>query len=381
VLLSSALFFDAVFRRLDGEGPRVWDRAAVALAIGFLAKGHVVLLFTVLPLLAARTGFARELFRLRPIALFLGLAAPWFLLVAYRYREFIPVHGAKFLDFVSGGQEHHTAPFPIYAIALAAGLFPLIGWVRPGLLAIGSAHRRLLLCWLLLPLVVLTLLPSRQFSYVLPSVPALALAAARGMSLPGLRWPRLAAAGGSLAAGIGVTAAPFLARSGFAVDADRVLFCVGGALLAGAPIVGFLGRRRPLLAVSAAAALLSASYVGASVIDETAFKIHRRAAREAMALAGTEREIVVAGFKVPSIPFYLGRRILVAGLEDRLAAQARLWGGNEWFRPEEDIEALARTDFGRVILVSEEWRRRKVPERVPRVVVGNVAILFGRVPG
>lgn len=376
VMLAATLFHDALFRRIDGEPPRVLWRAGVALAIGFLAKGHVVLLFTVVPALAARAGRARDLLRPAVWLVFLLLAAPWFVAVALRYREFVSIHGTKLFNFLLTGKEHHSAPVFIYLVAITAGFFPFVCWARAGIFAIEGARRRLLLAWLWIPFLLLTAVPSRQVTYVLPACPALVIAAARGLARTAFRPPSVVAAIASAVSGAVLLLLPLFLPDGRMQPSTPLL--VGGALLLAAPVLFRAGAARPVAAAGAGALLFGAGYVAASLLDEPLFKVNRSAAAEARALAGEEGPVIVAGFKAPSIPFYLGRRVVVSGLRDRVAEQAEIWGGSEWIRPEEDVEELLRSDTRSVILVDEPWRKEHVPERLPRRVFGNVAVLAPR---
>jgi 4-amino-4-deoxy-L-arabinose transferase-like glycosyltransferase len=381
VMLGAVLFHHAVLRRLLEGSRRALDWAAVGLALGVLAKGHTVLLFTLVPCLLARTGVLREVFAPRRIALLLLLTLPWFAAVLFRFPDFLSLHSEKLADFVTTGKQHHKGPVWIYAAALLAGLYPFTLWVRSGVRRFGGAPARLLGLWLLVPLLFLSAIPSRSWTYILPSAPALALIGTRGLAHGALHrhwWSQGTAA---LAAG----AAGFLFT---AFAAGRVLpheLVASACVLSGMGVsVGLLflllARARPRFSAVAAAAAMAAGSSLAVHVEEPAFRIHRELARKVDSLAGRDGPVTVVGVKVPSLPFYLGRLVTVVAVRDRLAQEGRRWGGTPHFRPDVDAVRFLREDSASVIVVEEDLRARIAPDRVPVYRCGDLCVLVGKPP-
>jgi len=382
LLFGTALFFHSIVRRLlDGEKcAMTW--AVVGLAIGFLAKGHVIFLFTILPLAAARTGTLKECVSLRRLALFLLITAPWFVAVQVQYPEFLPSQLRKLTGFFKGSSHYHRAPIYIYAVVLAAGMLPFSLHVAGGIRTFRNLPRpglRLLLWWMGLPLVVLTLSKSRSWTYILPAAPALAILAGcaiarTGMSRRGWRHVALCAIGGVallVLAGVG-TGNSRLER----VEGAMTVF--GGTLLACAGWI-FATRRRPAgLVATGTGILLCAGMVVAGISAETSFKIHRSLALRASELAGSNRDLILAGAKLPSVAFYHPRGAIYVDRDKHLLEEAEQWGQGPGrrFRPDIDPANLLRTDFRNVLVVPEDLRRKTTPARPSRYTEAQFSIVF-----
>jgi 4-amino-4-deoxy-L-arabinose transferase-like glycosyltransferase len=388
LLAATTLFHHSVVRRLRDGSPRALDVAALALALGILAKGHMVLLFTVVPLACARTGVFRELWRPRRLLLLLALTAPWFAAIEMRFPGFFRHQAGALAGRATGSG--HNAPFFIYVFALAAGLLPFAtyaprGFARlfvtgnglKGLVAGGAADRRLLLFWLLVPLVVLSAAGSRLWTYILPAVPPVAiLAGARlGSLAPVLRrWPAwaLGACGAALVAaslaGVPKSAGPvlpFLSQLGIA------------ALLGAAWLVAT--RRLPRgVATAGVSAVLVAGVVTGAFLHEDLFRVHRAFARDVAALsARTGGGVIVAGMSLPSLGFYCDAPVRIAGESGPLAREARAWGESPLFTPETDLRALLAEDRRSVIVLKEKLRLSLAPDRVPLIRAGELVAVCG----
>jgi 4-amino-4-deoxy-L-arabinose transferase-like glycosyltransferase len=372
LLAATTLFFHAVVRRLHDGDDRALDVAALALGLGFLAKGHMVLLFTVVPLALARTGVFRELWRPRRVAILALLAAPWLAYIEHRFPGFL----AYQLGAIGGraGGSGHRAPFFVYMLALAVGLFPFVLHAPHGYGTLGQPYRRLLLLWLLVPLVVLTAAGSRLWTYILPAAPPLLLfAAARLGTSPATaarRSPWLLAAAGVVllvASRIGEPASaapvlPFLGHFGVAL------------LLAAAWLATAAGRLARTVVVAGLSAILVGGVVEGACVHENLFRVHRSFAREVRDLsARTGAPVVVLGMSLPSIAFYGDAPVTIAGERGRLALEEQAWGESPLFQPEADIGLILRTDRERVLVVKEKVLLALAPEREPVVREAGLA--------
>jgi len=154
--------------------------------IGVVLPGGVLVAYT---LLARDWGLWRRLHLAKGLALFLAIAAPWFVLVALRNPEqphffFIHEHVERFLL-----KEHHReAPWWVFLALLAAGSIPWLGVLAQSLAAgarrgaadaadMGFRPRLLALVWLVFIVGFFSASSSKLPGYILPVFPALALLA------------------------------------------------------------------------------------------------------------------------------------------------------------------------------------------------------------
>ena len=272
--------------------PSAW--APALLGAGFLAKGPVVLVPTVLVVLAV-AALSRDrapLARLGPARawwLFAGIGFPWYLIVALGTPGLLRYFLADQIWARYATTEHQRGGPPWYFVGiLIAGALPwtpaLIAGIARSWKDRVSLESRLLLAWLLLPLVFFSFSGSKLPAYLLPLFPAVALLAARGLEpdAPAVRWSVAAILVGAaiagwslgpaalgrtigldppqafslpLAAHVGlaclVVAALFVTLQRFAIAALAVTLSAC-ALLAGlAPFDGPLGSPRALVRVAA----------------------------------------------------------------------------------------------------------------------------------
>jgi len=193
----------------------------LGLAIGLLAKGPLALLLAGLPIAAwaLATGNVRRVFstlhwKTAFIAV-LALSVPWYLLAEARTPGFLEYffvgeHWDRFL--VSGWEGDlygHSHAFPRGTIWLFAALallpwsvlVPVSAWRwRHQVQPVPPEDRPLIVylgCWALAPCVVFTLSGNILWTYVLPGIPAAAIAAATWLArLPPGRVERRLLAGG-----------------------------------------------------------------------------------------------------------------------------------------------------------------------------------------
>lgn len=199
--------------RFDAQRPARWLRWMwVALALGFMTKGPPALLplLGILCFTAWQDG-GRALLRLflpSGLLLFVLLALPWFVAVAQAHpglAERFLVH--EVVDRVAS-TAHHRNPeasylLLVYLPLLLTGAFPwlldawrgmgrALGSLRHPGRADGDATERFLLCWLLLPTLVLFISRSRLPLYLLQVFPPLLLLAAQAAPPTRLCAPRSA---------------------------------------------------------------------------------------------------------------------------------------------------------------------------------------------
>jgi len=200
------------------------------VAIGLLAKGPLALVLAGLPVAAwaIATGNLRRVFATlhwkSALVAILALSVPWYLLAEARTPGFLDyfIVGEHWNRFLVSGWEGdlygHSHAFPrgtIWLFALLAlmpwtVLVPVAAWRWRGMAGPARAEDRSLLiylaAWALAPCVLFTLSGNILWTYVLPGIPAAALAASTWLArLPADRVERRLLAGGvALTAAVGL---------------------------------------------------------------------------------------------------------------------------------------------------------------------------------
>ena len=355
--------------------------AWAAIGAGGLTKGPIAILIplaVVVPhaLLTARP--LRGLVPLRGLLVFALVAFPWFLAVTTRIPQF-PYYAfvRETLQRVTTTSFHRTAPFWYYLPIIPVAAFP---WVIPALARLGggrvrwawearrvndSARDALLLgCWMVGPLVFFTFNQSKLPQYVLPLMPAFALAAARHVSResPVTGWKVYVGSAAVLAAGLVFLPVLLPARIPL-TPAERASLPGVGQALAGVLVsaaavvaVGAWRRQRTLVAAGYAATVIALPLVTAPLLR--AVGEDRSAAALADSVRGKGVVLAIAVYP-PSLPFYLQRQIPVA------TANARELTSNFIA----DYADTYRAVPGSPLLPADAWRARLATCAEPTVFV------------
>jgi 4-amino-4-deoxy-L-arabinose transferase-like glycosyltransferase len=285
----------------------------------------------------------RRLHLIPGVAVFLAIAAPWFLLVQARNPEFFDffVVQEHFARFALSGH-HRPGPWWYFLPIIVVGTMPWTPLVaaavaQRGTTRTGSESRidvdRFLLVWAATVLAFFSLSSSKLPPYVLPMLPALALLTARRLPLlEDRRTVRRAA--GAAAAGAGVFAAaavPVLATEKFAAlapllaDVPAWFVAADAALVAGAGAAWWLaraGRARAALLALAASSLAFGQLAlgGAHAVDEfySAERVVEKWLGDPPHLDDDAAFYSVGKFD-PGLPFYLGRTVTLVAYEGELA--------------------------------------------------------------
>lgn len=182
-----------------GDARAVVLGAYLAAALGVLAKG---LIGAVLPavVIAVWLGSCRRwrtlatLLSPAGLAVFLAVAAPWFVAMQWHFAGFMDYFFIvqHFKRFATGGF-NNVQPFWFYPAVLLLFTLPWLPWLRP-LLARGrlsdSARgdlRLLMLLWLAVIVLFFSLPASKLLGYILPAVPPLAVLLADSIESWGAR--------------------------------------------------------------------------------------------------------------------------------------------------------------------------------------------------
>ena len=376
-----------------------WDDRPIlawaAMGLGSITKGPVAILVPLVSLIpySLLTGKSvRKLFPLAGLAAFALIALPWFIAISRRIPEFPHyVFVRETFERVTTRSFHRTAPFWYYLPIVPVAAFPWIvpalararswRWVWLGRRVNGDAQDSVFLaCWVLMPLIFFSLNQSKLPQYVLPLMPAIALAAARVLTNPATE----------LGGGIGAarrTYAVLAALFGLALvsitrwlpppisltPAERaaippVALAIGLALLVSAFLVWYAGRTahpRPALAVMGYALtvivlpLVAGRLLAAVGEDRSAATLARVIQNAAPGDGGAAVEVMGVSVFPTSLPFYLRRTVPVATATGRELTSTFIADNVERFR----------ADSTSPIKPEEYWRERATHCRTPTVFV------------
>lgn len=192
--LAVVLFYWVLSRRLrDGNPLTRGDRLFIAAAAftGFMAKGPIFLLWTLLPLAFLAWGRPawRPLIRRSlgwPYLAGLCATAWWFIAAMLSHqglwRYFLLNQSMRAM--VSARDFHPGPPtfyLPLLLATAVCFLWPLLRFLSRR--AESPPGVALLICWILPPLLLLSLIPAKHETYILPLLPALAVLGAGGLAL------------------------------------------------------------------------------------------------------------------------------------------------------------------------------------------------------
>lgn len=327
---------------LDRWTPLRIGLLGLLLGAGLLVKGPVALAVPGLTMVwfAAATAHAGDQRWRRDLSAFataavLGAAA--FLAWA------LPANAATAGELARRGLGHHVigrmaqpleshggdffAHLPYYPLVLVIGLLPFSG-LLPGAMATvwlegrgTAAVRRFLLAWVAPTVVLMTLVATKLPHYVLPVAPALAAIIAAGLD-GGRLSRRWWTAGVVLLAGAGVVLAAALVAggiwtpvAGLRIHLLGLAFTVAAGTVVGARALVRRRRRTAVLGLALATVIgLVQLRLLMPVVEE--LKPAPPVARAVRAVVGPEVPVAAAGFREPSLAFYLGRSFVELDLAE-----------------------------------------------------------------
>ena len=321
-----------------------WDDRPVlawgAMAAGVLTKGPIALAIPLLALVAHAflTGTSvRSLFPWRGLALFGAIALPWFLAVSIAHPDFPRyVFLRETLERVTTTRFHRTAPFWYYLPIVPVAAFP---WIVPALARVkhwretwnarldDAAREPLLLaCWVLVPLLFLSLNQSKLPQYALPLMPAVTLAATRNLVAGGPATGARAYIAVAAIVGLALVALTHWLPAPISLTPEEksaippTAVALGVVVLCSAILVGLGAYARDAAGRKAIAGyalvvmtipLLSQRLLAAVGEDRSSAPV-ASATAAALAHAGDSATVLGVLAYPPSLPFYLGRPIAVA---------------------------------------------------------------------
>jgi 4-amino-4-deoxy-L-arabinose transferase-like glycosyltransferase len=322
-----------------------WISFWVAIGIGILVKGPIILMVVVLTaaILAIHRRGLRWMLRLRPwpgIAIALAICLPWLIAITISsHGAFITQSlGGDMAAKLTGAKESHGAPPGAYL-----AMFPVIFW--PGslfaLLALpwvwrNRRDRAVIFClaWIIPSWLVFEAVPTKLPHYVLPLFPAIALLAGTALSdrltpPAGQRhwWPRIAVAFWTLvglALGALVIAAAPLGDGRLSIRGVLAAVAIW-AITAGGAWSGWRGERRHAAGLVLVSAIVAWGITfGAAIpaLDAPWIAPRLRAALFEKLPAG-HGPVLIAGYSEPSALIALGSDTQFGGGGDAAKLLAR----------------------------------------------------------
>jgi 4-amino-4-deoxy-L-arabinose transferase-like glycosyltransferase len=324
-----------------------WDDRPVlawaAIGLGAITKGPVAILIplaTFIPYGLLTRRRLRGLFPIAGLGIFALVALPWFLAVALRIPEFPHyVFVRETFERVTTRSFHRTAPFwyylPIVPVAAFPWIVPALGRVKTWRWAWLARHVNpqaqesiLLACWVAGPLLFFTLNQSKLPQYVLPLMPAFALAAARlltrqaselggGIGVARRTYTVLATLLGLALVSLTVwwLRAPISLTPAERAAIPPTALALGIALLISAALVGYAGRaerpRPALLMMGYALTVMATPIVSGKLLAAVGEDRSSATLARVIQNSGAADVVGVSAFPT-SLPFYLRRTIPVA---------------------------------------------------------------------
>jgi len=294
--------------------------------IGIVLPGGIIFSYL---LLTRNWRLLREMRIWTGIPLFLAVCAPWFLFVSLKNPEFprfffIHEHFQRFLTKVHGRYEPAWFFIPVLLGGMLPWSFFFAGTVRD-LVRHRDRRQLFLLLWAGVIFVFFSASSSKLIPYILPVFPAIALLV--GVSLSKsldthdrlTRLQFLSAALFLSIAGAGIILYPLLSAKTRISFADALLpgaiFLAGG--LASLALV-FKGRRESVFALFCLTACLTGIVSPPAIFARSVEKKSTRALAPVIRERFRDVPLVSYGYYRQDLPFYTGRRVIVAGTSGEL---------------------------------------------------------------
>lgn len=307
--------------------------------IGIVLPGGIIFWYL---LLTRQWRLLREMRFLTGILLFLAVCAPWFVLVSLKNPEFprfffIHEHFERFLTKVHKRYEPPWFFIPVILLGLVPWTFFLPEAAR-NLWRTRDQRKLYLVLWAGVIFVFFSVSSSKLIPYMLPVFPALALLVGATVSEAldrndrSLHGYSLAAAAFLSVIGLGVTLYPYLVAkpkiAGGGALATGIVLLIGGIL---ALFFQLKQRRESFLAALCLTACLC-GVIAPPVIF--ARSVEKKSTRE-LAMIVRERyqdiPLVSYGYHRQDLPFYTGRRVIVAGSSGELEFGRQREAEPGWF--------------------------------------------------
>ena len=401
---SANLFFGSRYRVLSLYG------GALALGMGMLTKGPVAWLIVLLPSVIfaiwKRRGVEISWIHwLVAALLMLGISFSWYILVTIqRPGTFDYFLRYQLLGRMFKGTTGHRHPFYYYLIVLPLGFLPWILFMPQAFAwqlkrAQSSKQERdrihFLLLWFLIPLVLLSLFKTKLATYIVPLYPPLALlmgrfwSAVSSKAIPFTRsaiassWLLILAYPGIM---IGILILIWILPELIRGIPLSAIFLGGGIFLTSAVVMARILVQRKFewffpAQVGILAFVALATFTFLPLIQYKNAKIF---ADKILELKRPEDRVILYRRYFASLPFYLGQRVLCAGLPADMAPFDMQEVSGKYFFPGQDSIRPLVEDKGRVFVLTDDdgFRKAEFFSRIPLypILKAQKAVLFSNQP-
>ncbi len=332
-------------------------------ALAFLTKGLIGIIFPaaialIFLLVTEGIGGVRKMLHFKAAVLFLVIGVPWY---AAEYdiqgnefveQFFLKHHFKRYTEVISG----HKGPFYYYFAALIVGLFPWVAFLPAGISKLFKDRDSLLLfsgIWLAFIVFFFSFATTKLPDYILSAVPAAAILIASGMTEDGMRWKR--SAWGFIgmvtaAAGLAfVFLPPYLSQKG--ITATGWMSIVAVIVLAMAALCFYVVfTARPLYGVMSTVMFIFLMTLVVTVLPMASDYLQGALYKYSMygkVKAHDDERIIAYGLNKPSIVFYSGHKVAMAGGIDTLQKLIAEGKGRIVIAKAKDAERLKQ--FGLIV--------------------------------
>ena len=342
VIFAYLFFFLAVDEK--SRHRRLWSSLLfLALGLGALTKGFIILLVALLPIVLWDGLFFRgaHLKRLKifpSVLVFFVVALPWYIIVCVQNKGLLEY----FLFTQSLSRAYATTfrkaePAWYFIPVLVAGFFPWIAFLPYSFIkhlkfktALMSRHQRwllLLFIWFIVPFAAFSLFPSKLATYIFPLFPALAITVGFGFYRLLRDEPSfckrfsgsfkcfgLVTVMGLVGIGVvylGLKFVPKLDFFRYYILALAVLIIAGSMI----SMVAYIYRRKYFLFITIFTTVfllfIELIFLSASADRHLGIKVTgRNMVRMIIDAGGEDDTVIMCGRFLPSVPFYLRKRIV-----------------------------------------------------------------------
>ncbi len=307
----------------------------LALGIGILVKGPMILFFVGLTVIALsfwekRWGWVSTMRPMFALGIIVLINVPWLVAIGLvtKGAYFQESLGQDFLGKALSTQETHWGPPGYYLVSLLVGFWPAWLFAAPGVLyamaRIREGSVRFLLAWIVPAWIILELAPTKLPHYPLPIYPALAIMCGAAV-MAGVRESRSFLDNTPVKLAAVAWLMMTLALAGAALFYVPGAFGTGGGIfltILGLPILGaaglavlFLlrGEGENATAAAVATGALFAAITFAAVMPRLDQLMLSTKASDLIAQSrGTPENTTVAGFNEPSMVFQAGTEITLS---------------------------------------------------------------------
>jgi 4-amino-4-deoxy-L-arabinose transferase-like glycosyltransferase len=370
---------------------RCWMIAAwAAIALAVMSKGLVGIVFAgaavFFHILVHRDfGVLRRMEWVPGLALFLAIAAPWFVLVSRANPEFahfffVHEHFQRFLTTAHRRTEPWWYFLPIMAIGFLPWMFALPAAIRHAWKSEAGAHAqplRVAILWSAFVVLFFSASGSKLPAYVLPAFPILALVLGRYLAQGAPRrlalWTGLA-----LPVAVLLIVAAYRAPAGARDAWNRAMYeaaqpwmYAAGAILvvalAAATFALRRGRRWLAVVTIAVASVLMIDCLEDAYEEFSPRQSGHEVAQKMLPLMGPDTRVYSVKIYDQTVPFYLGRTVKLVDYGDEFETGLRAEPGShieriedfpaEWLRPGDALAIMQPSYF-------EQLERQGLPMEV-----------------